>query len=943
MDRIATNVENHDSHCFGIDLGTTNSVMAFVNVKPNGDLVSNIVKIPRVVDEFNNINNKIKMKERESETLPSFVYYNVDENYKPIVGDYAKTEYPLRHHLVAKSIKSQMGNAVAEGLDSNIPDKTPSDVSSRILKHMIVKASRKLKCNNINDVVITVPANFDSVMCSATIDAAEKAGITVRNADGSDRNILLSEPNAVIYDLINLINNGGITSNVLDLSKPQKVLVFDLGGGTLDITVHDIARRDDNPNILKINEIATNRYTRLGGDDFDERIAETMYARFCEQYKDKPDFYKKIVKEKDYIMTSLRSYAEELKISLNEDVLNMPLYSDDESGWGDDDDDAYDVGGNIPGVNAAYDDKLKKSEIEEILKPFFAYDLKYDDYERIEGVQNKSGNIIFPILDVLDKVKRKLGDSEFKIDAVILNGGMSRFYMVKERLKEFFGMDPIEIVDPDLAVARGAAIYHYYLHNNKQMVDDMMKYDYKRNVGGSDAVDSSRNTSELQSGKVVMEWGGNILNDSLYLRLRGHEDQEIIPTGAELPFESEELCGFRLNPGANKVEFPIRSKSIDGSFRTISTGFLSFAGEYPNGADVVLRVRMSANKVITIKAWACADNGAQSEEGTVQIEIGDNLKKDKFGSPNADGDSLLIANPKNEVVQIKSHCRTLSNKGVFGGARRNANERLREISLKIRTCANKNDFAAPMVEAITSSRTEKMAKHRLLTIARKIGSNWPAEIKSRIGDECEYELRKIDLSSFGQDIQLATECVYSIGVFGNELQIGVLNQLHGCQKLLNPLIYVNGKRKIDVDWVMEKAKEDCRLAMKGCKNNLQNSAYAVGMGLSNDGKTDVKKREEALAILLDVIENGKDQEAYFVPCLIAVGLIADSRTYDSRLSAGITDRAKSALAKVIDNFSDADLHSNSVIRSAIIADKMLDGIGLYDDEERFLLEKLDVE
>ena len=99
-------------------------------------------------------------------------------------------------------------------------------------------------------------------MCRATRDAAEISGIKIKNDDESERPVLLSEPNAVIYDFINQAHNGEIPPNVLDLSKKKNVMVFDLGGGTLDITLHEIARRNSTSDILKVSEIATNRARR---------------------------------------------------------------------------------------------------------------------------------------------------------------------------------------------------------------------------------------------------------------------------------------------------------------------------------------------------------------------------------------------------------------------------------------------------------------------------------------------------------------------------------------------------------------------------------------------------------------------------------------------------------------------------------------------------------
>ena len=233
------NAAEHNDLCVGIDLGTTNSVLATINEKLNGDIVSKVVEIPRAVDMYNAMSGEAKLTKMKKPTLPSCIYYRQENDYEPLVGDFAKVQYPLRSHLVARSIKSQMGSPLVEGLSCDIPDKTPAQISAQILKHMLEEASKVYRCK-ITDAVITVPANFDSAMCKATRDAAELAGIQVKNEDGSERPVLLSEPNAVIYDLINQIRNGEISSRILDLSEKRKVLVFDFGGGTLDITMHEI-------------------------------------------------------------------------------------------------------------------------------------------------------------------------------------------------------------------------------------------------------------------------------------------------------------------------------------------------------------------------------------------------------------------------------------------------------------------------------------------------------------------------------------------------------------------------------------------------------------------------------------------------------------------------------------------------------------------------------
>ena len=170
--------QEQDGLCVGIDLGTTNSVLSIINEKPNGDIISKVLEIPRATDMYNAVSAGPKLTTKKEPTLPSCVYYRQEKNYEPLVGDFAKMQYPLRPHLVAKSVKSQMGKAKVEGLSEDIPDKTPAEISARILKHLIREASKVCR-SEIKDAVITVPANFDSIMCKATRDAAELAGIKV--------------------------------------------------------------------------------------------------------------------------------------------------------------------------------------------------------------------------------------------------------------------------------------------------------------------------------------------------------------------------------------------------------------------------------------------------------------------------------------------------------------------------------------------------------------------------------------------------------------------------------------------------------------------------------------------------------------------------------------------------------------------------------------------
>lgn len=688
----------------GIDLGTTNSVIAYTNVKPNGDVISNVVSVKRPVDMYNAAGGTSRLSTEKKATLPSCVYYVEEKNYAPIVGDFAKMQYSVRPHLVAKSIKSQMGKPYAEGLSPDVPDKTPAQISSQILKHLIKEASLALK-TEIKDAIITVPANFDSAMCQATKEAASLAGIKVKNNDGSDRPILLSEPNAVIYDLFNQIRNGEVPSTILDLSSPRKVLVFDIGGGTLDITMHEIKRRDGkSDSTLKVDEIATNRYTLLGGDDFDELIAEKMFERYVNQYRSRGEIVTELKKKKASIMPQLRVFAENLKIELNESV---SLGEDTSDGWGDEE--GFSVGGNIHNTGYAYDDTFTQEEIEDILSVFMGNEMKYDDYKHISCIK-ETRNIIYPILDVLDKAQKKLNVDKVVIDAVIVNGGMSKFYMIINRLTNFFGFEPITLLDPDQAVARGAAVYHYLLTNvESDLTDDMKKTDGTAESSVVPKPESQPIAAAFKKtdNHIGIEWGKSILNDCLYLGLRNGVKDEIIPTGAELPYLSEIKTGYQIQNYQNEILIPIQSKNLDGTFRTISKGKLVFS-QKGNSRNVAFQILMDVNKVITMTAWTYAtDPQVKSEIGSANIAIDNSPVSKANGADKIIAPSGSVLNPADSLDTLIKLCNQY--------VKTHDTQRRKEIASKIRTesnsicqAANKKDFSTPIIKNLN---TQLMMKY----------------------------------------------------------------------------------------------------------------------------------------------------------------------------------------------------------------------------------------
>ncbi len=949
--------------CVGIDLGTTNSVLAIINEKANGQIVSKVVDIPRADDIYNTVSGESKLSRSRKPTLASCVYYRQEKNYEPLVGEFAKKQYSIRPHLVAKSIKSQMGNPEVTGLSEDIPDKTPAKISARILKHMISEAS-KINRKEIRHAVITVPANFDSAMCKATLDAAALAGIEVCNPDGTEKPILLSEPNAVIYDLINQISNGEISESVIDLSTEKTVLVFDLGGGTLDITVHKIKRRDDIGQILKVDEIATNRYTLLGGDDFDEEIAKEMYRRYIAQYSTHPEIVAKIRKEEKTVMAALRGYAENLKIELNDRCQQTDEFASDwnddyGSAWDWDDEDSENnsgeieipVGGNVSYTGYSYDDTFTKTEIEKILSVFMADALVFEDYKDLRYITD-THNIIYPILDVLKKAAEKLNVEDIVIDEVIVNGGMSKFYMVTERLKTFFGFEPIVALDPDLAVARGAAVYHYYLNKYTQIQDDMKmlgeafeKPEHQQNTEKTPVRQPEQKpVLQRKSPPMAIEWGKNILNDSLYLGMRNGAVHMIIPTGAELPYTSDTMTGFKIEAGQNKISIPIKSRNLDGSYRIIANGQIVFKRLYRKDEYVAFTIHMGINKVITMRAWTSESmNGTnQLEEGYVEINI---ANKEKItGGKNVIAPSGSILQPYSEIGSLLQNCRNYEKTRNYK-LKSDISKRIASCVSGICSCKNKADFANIILDNLAVCNSEE-AKQRLFIISRKICKEWTPEQRKRLINITLSYLAPV-LHGFldgGAKRNTNMQAIYTMSVCDDPESLKKINILHSNSKYIQVCLYTHSKTKTSFDWIKSRFDMDLKAALRKEKNNLQVSAYAIGVVLRKDEEVQIASTEQEIKIidkLCNAIGTGVLNKEPLNCCIWALGFICDQRKYRTDFPHDVINQ----VLRSIDVENIGILYGSEVRmrneKTVSVVTKMINGEKLNQDEEQYLLIKLE--
>jgi len=385
----------------GIDLGTTNSVVAVMEG-------SEVKVIPNA--EGNRL-------------TPSVVAFN--DKSETIVGDPARRQAVVNPRRTIYSVKRFMGrrHSEVESEEKIVPYQvigganeyvkvqigdqqfTPQEISAKVLRKL-KEAAESYLGHRVTKAVITVPAYFNDAQRQATKDAGQIAGLEVAR--------IINEPTAAAL------------AYGLDKSKDQKIVVFDLGGGTFDVSVLEVAHNNDGEAGGKIFEvISTNGDTHLGGDDFDQSLLNHVASMF---QRDNGIDLRKDPMSLQRLQEACEKAKKELS-SLPQTDINLPFITADATG---------------PKHLLT---TITRSTFEGLIDPL------------IDRCRQ-------PVLQALQDAKLRPAE----IDEVVLVGGSTRVPKVRELVKEIFGKEPHQGVNPDEVVAVGAAIQGSVLSGERKDV-----------------------------------------------------------------------------------------------------------------------------------------------------------------------------------------------------------------------------------------------------------------------------------------------------------------------------------------------------------------------------------------------------------------------------------------------------------------------------------------
>jgi len=370
------------SKIIGIDLGTTNSAFAYM-VAGKPEVITNAEgdrTTPSVVAVTKKGERLVgKVAQRQRVTNPKNTIYGI----KRLIGR-KFTDAEVQKDVEISPYKIvKKGNGVAVEMDGK--EYTPEEISAMVLSKIKADAEAFLG-EKVTEAIITVPAYFDDSQRQATKDAGKIAGLEVKR--------IINEPTAAAL------------AYGLESKKDEKIVVFDLGGGTFDVSILELG-----DGVFEV--MSTNGDTHLGGEDFDNILVNFLVDEFKKESGID-------VKNDAAAMQRIKDEAEKAKKELSSSTstdINLPFLSADSEG------------------PKHFEYTLTRAKLEELVAPLL-------------------DRLAEPVEKALKDAKLKTSD----INEIVMVGGMTRMPAVVEKVKSIFGKDPMQGVNPDEVVAVGAAI-----------------------------------------------------------------------------------------------------------------------------------------------------------------------------------------------------------------------------------------------------------------------------------------------------------------------------------------------------------------------------------------------------------------------------------------------------------------------------------------------------
>ncbi len=546
---------------YGIDLGTTYSCISYVDEHGKAVIVPNA----------------------ENERItPSVVFF---DGNNVLVGNEAKQNSVLYPDQVVAFVKRAMGDP---NYSFEYDGKTykPEEISALILRKLVSDAGQSTG-DKITDVVITCPAYFGINEREATKIAGELAGLNVRQ--------IINEPTAA-----------AVAYGMAENTEKKVVLVYDLGGGTFDVTMIDIS-----PDAIEV--ICTGGDHNLGGKDWDDAVIQYL----VEQFQEETGTHDDILSDPDTCQT-LQLAAEKAKKTLsNRDKTRTPIV----------------YGSEKVGI------ELTQEKLEEITQHLV---------DRTASLTR----------DMLEEAKKKGYDT---FDEILLVGGSTRMPPVMKQVQNEFGMEP-KLFDPDEAVSKGAALYGWKLTINDELIkriaaetgkseeeikeagQDDIPEEVKDKVAQQVADDTGLTLGAVKSAKVTVK---NVCSKSFgVVAFSGDEELvfNLILKNTTVPVEFTERFGTREanqenveirvmeNEVSDKTNPPDRSKKIGDALLEMPTGL-------PNNSPIDITFSLNEEGRLDITAIEAVEN----REVKTSVETNCILQGEELEEAKAKSQSLSVA------------------------------------------------------------------------------------------------------------------------------------------------------------------------------------------------------------------------------------------------------------------------------------------------------------